>query len=459
MSLRGTLVLLVVALAIGGYLWFFEIRGAEQKAEMEAAARVIFALDPASATGLELETSDGSTAVLERADASASTPGWRLKAPVDYPADVDAVDRALRALEKLASTATIEARPDDLEPFGLGATRKHVTVKSSDGEPRTLYLGGNTPVAGGRYVELAEDGKRLFVVSAGSLGGLTPGLVELRDKRLVRVPPREVEELAIRAGGALIVRAKKVDGEWALVEPEAAPADEEKIRRVLDDLALARASAFEDSPGPRASYGLESPSVEIEARAGTVEERLLLAEVESKHWLERVGDPVILAVNERVSTSIPREFFAYRAKRVLTLDVEQVHSLEIGFPREGQTHRLIREGEVWKAERDGLELKPLEVEDLLYALADLDATGLEGTSPDRTQIGLEPALAKIAAFDEKNALLGEIAFGDPHPERGLPALSSQSPLIWRVSNDIGRDVPLSPEAFSNLLLKSAPASP
>lgn len=459
MSLRGTVALLVVALALGGYVWFFEIRGSERKAEAEAAARVIFTLEPKNATGLELDTSDGRTAVLSREDGDSSAPVWRLSAPVVYPADVDAVERALRALEKLSSTATIDVRREDLEPFGLGASRKRVSVNTSAGEPRTLYLGGETPVGGGRYLELADDKNRLYVVSSGSLAGLTPALVELRDKRLLRVASSAVDELTVRVGGARVVRAKRTEAGWALVEPENAPADEERIRRVLDDLALARASGFEDEPKARASYGLESPEVEFVVRAGETEERLVLANVAGQHWLERGGDPVILAVNERVSSSVPREFFDYRAKRVQTLDVVQVRSLEIAFPRDAQMQRLLREGETWRAETAGLELKQLEVEDLLYALASIDATGLETSSLDRAQIGLEPPLASVRAFDEKGTLLGELSFGDPHPERGLPALSSQSPLVWRVSNDIGRDVPLSPEAFANLLVKSAPTPP
>lgn len=462
MNARATIALLVVALALGAYVWLVEIRGGEQKAEAEAAARVIFALEPASASGLELVTSDGANAVLVREDAgvredgAAAKPTWKLTAPIAYPADADAVERALSALEKLASTATIDARPADLEPFGLGGERKRVAVKAGEGEPRTLYLGGDTPVGGGRYVELASDPNRLFVVSAGSLGGLAPSLVELRDKRLLRLAPDAVDELTVRAGGALVVHAKRTEAGWALVEPESAPADAERVRRVLDDLALGRASGFEDQPKAAKEYGLDSPQVEIIARAGDVEEQLELGTADSKTWLERAGDPVLLEVNERALTSIPRAYFDYRAKRVLTLDVEQIRAIELAYPRSNETQRLKRDGEVWKAEEAGVELQADKVDELAYALEAVDATGLEEASLDRAQIGLEPALAIARFFDEKGALLGELSFGDPHPDKGLPALSSQSPLVWRVTNDIGREVPLSPEAFKNLLVKSGP---
>ena len=54
---------------------------------------------------------------------------------------------------------------------------------------------------------------------------------------------------------------------------------------------------------------------------------------------------------------------------------EQVRALELEFPREGKKQRLKREGEAWKSEQAGLELQPQKVEDLVYALSAVDATG------------------------------------------------------------------------------------
>jgi hypothetical protein len=452
MRLRGTLALVAAALALGLYVYLVEIRGEAAKQAEESAARTIFAAKPDTVTRLELDTSGGEHALLVR-DANR----WRLEAPVAYPADTEAVDRALRALEKLESTETIEPTPADLAPFGLGEGRKSVEVHTT--EIQKLFLGGNTPVGGGRYVELEAEPKKLFIVAAGSLTGLTPTLLELRDRRVLRLGEGGANELTVNAGGALVVRAQRVGGDWQLIEPEAAPGDTEKIKRVIDDLSLARASGFIDAPQSLDKYGLASPLFEVSTLGPGFLERVSFGKADGKTYAKRADDPVVLEVNERVVTSVPVTFFDYRAKRVLTLDAEAVRGLELLFPRENRSHRLKREGQVWTAEEPGIELKPVPVEDALYALASLQASGLEESSPDRAKLGLDPALATLRAFDEKGALLGEVSFGDPHPDKGLPALSSQSPLVWRVSNDIGRSVPLSPEAFTNLLVKSASTPP
>jgi len=451
-KLRGTLALVVAALALGLYVYFVEIRGEAAKEAADSAARTIFAVAPARVTGLSLDTSDGKLAVLRRDEKR-----WNLESPIAYPADADAVDRALHALEKLESTETLEARPADLEPFGLGKDRKTVEVRAMEEAVKTLYLGANTPVGGGRYVELSNDPNRIFAVSAGALTGLTPTLLELRDKRLLRIAEGGANELVVRSGGAIVVRAQRVGAAWSLIEPETAPGDAERIKRVIDDLSLARASGFEDEPQPREKYGLAKPVLEVDVRGPLFEEQVAFGKADGRTFAARANDPVILEANERVIASVPVTFFDYREKRVLTVDAEAVRGLEFTFPRENLSQKLKRDGQVWTSETPGLELKPVEVEDALYAIAALEATALEDTSPDRKQLGLEPPLAILRAFDEKGALLGEVSFGDPHPDEGLPALSSQSPLVWRVSNDIGRSVPLSPEAFTNLLVKSAAA--
>jgi hypothetical protein len=449
-NLRGTFALLAALVALGAYVWLVEIRGEEKKKETEAAEKRVLALAPAKVTALELDTSDGPRAKLVRAGANE----WKLEAPVAYPADASTVDSALQALEKLQSTATIAERPADLEPFGLGATRKTITAHTGD-TTQTLALGGPTPVGGGRYVEVGTDPPRLFTVSAGSLASLEPSLRDLRDRRILRLGADGADEVAVRSGGALVARAKKDDDGWQLVEPETAPADGERIRRMLDDLALARASEFEDEPKDLASYGLAKPAVELEVRAAGAVEKLAIGEADGKTWVQRAGDPVLLEANERVRTSVPTAFFDLRQKRVLTLDAEQVHAVEIAFPRTNETHRVTRDGEAWKSGEEGVELKPLAAEDLVYALADLDATGVEDSSPDRKQIGLEPPAVVFRALDAKGGALGELSIGDADVAKGLPALSSQSPGVWRIANELGRQAPLSPEAWKNLFVKGA----
>lgn len=455
MNARWTLALLAFAAALGAWIYFGEIRGAERKHEAEAAAQRIFSVEAAKVSALEFALGDGKTARVTRA----GTGDWKLESPVAYPADAETVERALHALAKVQSTSSISPAPTDLAPFGLGDARRGVRIFTGEGEPSQIFVGGPTPVGGGKYVALASDPARIFTVGAGDLYGLTPTLVELRDKRLLRIAAGGADELTVRAHGEVAAHLKRSDSGWQLVEPETAPGDAEKIRRTLDDLALARATDFADSPDKGETEAFAKPAIELVVHTPDAEERLALAQTGGKTWLRREGDPVLLAVNPGVLGQIPTRPFDYRAKRVFTLESDKVHALELAYPRTGETHRFEIAGSDWKASEAGVELQPLKVEDLLYAVASLDATGIESPGADRKALGLDPPVVTVRALDDKGTELGVLSFGDASADRGIPASSSQNSEVWRVSNDVGKEVPLSREAFANQLVKKpAPAA-
>ncbi len=455
MSPRWTLGLLALAAALGAWVYFGELRGDERKKEAETAEKRVFGVEPASVTALEVTLADGKSARVVRAGAS----DWRLESPVAYPADAETVERALHALSKVQSTATISPAPVDLAPFGLGAAGHALRVFTGPGEPKELVVGGPTPIGGGKYLSLGSDPSRVFAVEGGDLYGLSPTLVELRDKRLLHTAAGSADELTVRVRGDLIARAKRSDAGWQLVEPEAAPGDGEKIRRTLEELSLARATDFADSPGKLEAYGLAKPELELWIHAPDGEERLALGRADGKTWLRRNEDPVLLAVNPAVIIAVPAHAFDYRGKRVLTLESDKVRTLELGYPRTGETYRFELKGSDWKPVESGLEVRPLKIEDLFFAIASLDATGVEAPSADRKALGLDPPLVKLAAFDEKGTELGVLSLGDASVDKGIPAASSQHTELWRVSNDLGGQVPLTPEAFKNQFQKAAGAPP
>jgi hypothetical protein len=446
---RWTLALLALAAALGAWVYFGELGGAERKQEAEAVAQRILSVEPAKVSALEFGLADGKTARVARAGAS----DWKLESPIVYPADAETVERALHALAKVQATWTISPAPADLAPFGLADGRHAVRIFAGEGAPKEIFVGGPTPVGGGKYVALASDPTRVFTVMAGDLYGLAPTLVELRDKRLLRIATGGADELTVRAHGELAAHLKRSDSSWQLVEPETVPGDAEKIGRILEDLALARATDFADAPEKAQTDALAKPALELVVHTPDTEERIAIAQVDGKTWLRREGDPVLLAVSPAVLSQIPTRAFDYRAKRVFTLESDKVRALELAYPRAGATHRFELSGSDWKASETGIEARPLKVEDLLLELASLDATGIESAAADRKALGLDPPVVTVRVFGDQGALLGELSLGDASVEKGVPAASSQNAELWRVSNDVGKELPLSPEAFANQFLK------
>jgi len=453
-SFRWTLALLALAAGLGAWVWFGELKGDERKSAADAESKKLAIAGAKDASALELGLGGGASAKL----AKSGDKDWKLEAPVAYPADPETVEPLVKTLDKLAWTEKIEPAPDDRVQFGLGAGARTLRVTAGPGEPVELSVGGPTPTKSGRYLALASQPGVIYVVDVAAATSLTPTLLQLRDKRLLRTPTGGATELTVKKNGAVVVHAAQKDGAWQLVEPETAPGDGERIERTLEELSLARASDFSGADAKPDAYGMAKPELEVAVVLPTGTERLTFANADGKSWVRREGDPVLLQVNPAVPNGVPTAFFDYRAKHVLTLDPAKVHALELGFPRASQSHRFERSGEEWKPVESGLELRPLKLEDLVYALASLEATGIEPASADKQALGLDPPAAVVKAFDDKGAELGTLSLGDVSGTAGVPALSSQHGEVWLVANDLGKEVPLSAEAFHNLFVK-APDQP
>lgn len=465
MNVRVTVALLVIAAALGGYVWWVEVPRAEREEEAKASEARVLALDLAAVTRLELPLAGGSVARLTLGDE-----GWRLEAPVETRADAGAVEGLLHALDELERASRVAELPDDLAPFGLLPRTRVVRIWSGDGDPLELVLGGSAPIGTTRY--LLRDGEQpaLFTAEAAQLERLEPQLDTLRDKSLVRLDPDAVDALRVESAGELLVAAVREpiesdvadpdaladpllveESDWRIVEPLEAPADPERILRLLQDVRFARAIAFFDDGVDPEKTGLASPDVAVELRAGETVERLELARATSdtdKVFARVAGRPIVYEVPERLLTAVPRQLFAYRWKRVLSLDSDRVRALELRFPRSSAVYTFAKgEDGAWTPEATDVPVDPYRIEDILYALRALDASALEEGSPDPGALGLEPALVRISARDPDGEELGWLELGDPDGANGLPARSSQDPRIWRVRDELGQDIPLGLAAF------------
>jgi hypothetical protein len=449
---RTTLVLLALALALGAWVYFGEIQGDEKREAAEKSARRLVGLEADELSSIELPTSGGGRARLQRGEQ-----GWRLVEPLDAGVDPFTVERLVEAVAGLESKSEIEAA-SDLALFGLDDGAARIAVRKGEAEPTEIRLGKPVPVGSARYVSASSRPGRVFTVDTAGLTLLEPALLDLRDKRLLKLEKDEASKLVVRLPAESRVIELTKGEDWKLVAPLEVRADGEGVERLLDDLDLARASGFVDAPGAPAEYGLEPPSVEIEITTPKGSEQLALGKSGDKAYARLPGVASLLELPVRIVDGIPREVFAYRFKRVLSLEGDELAALELAFPREQASYRFKRDDQTWKPEDAELKVDSLELADLVFAIEALDATSLEQGEPDLARLGLAPPRVRISARTAAGAELGWLELGDPDPERGLAARSSAGNEIWRVDNKLGEDVPLGLDAFRNTLVEK-PAEP
>ncbi|MGO9600952.1 MAG: DUF4340 domain-containing protein [Isosphaeraceae bacterium] len=244
--------------------------------------RTVLALGPASVTKLTL-LRDGTTTVLEP-DRTSSTPNqWRMKSPVEAPADARAITQLLALLSDLRADEFIASDQRDGKLFGLdqplavvswetsAAGSGDPTVKGRAGTPGPsgrLRMGKTVPGKPGAFYAALDGQPFVFTLGAPSI---QPIAAEFHESRVLSFPADAIRRMVFHTPQKAIAfgRVEKPTGGPADWHPEL-PAevrgiDLSRFPALVQQLSELRTSRFFQYEGPfPAATGLSSPRLCIE---------------------------------------------------------------------------------------------------------------------------------------------------------------------------------------------------
>ena len=135
---RTTLILLISAILLGGFVYFYEIKGAPQREAAKTTKQPIFAFEEDEIQSVTIYTDD-ETWKFERL--SKPELGWQMKKPKNTPANDAAISFLLNLLAKGESDRTIFVTADKLKEYGLNRPSATVEVKLKGEKVHKLVLG------------------------------------------------------------------------------------------------------------------------------------------------------------------------------------------------------------------------------------------------------------------------------------------------------------------------------
>lgn len=135
---RTTLILLLLALGLGGFVYFYEIKGATQREETKQLERQIFSFEPDQVQSLSVKTKD-QTLSFERSKQNSASK-WRMKTPSDTPASDASISYLLDLLVS-RSTRTLPIPAAQLREYGLQPPQATVEIILNNQKTHRLILG------------------------------------------------------------------------------------------------------------------------------------------------------------------------------------------------------------------------------------------------------------------------------------------------------------------------------
>jgi hypothetical protein len=321
-GLRSFVVLLVIALALGAYIYFVDAERTPGANDRE----MVFEIDSDAITEMTIRSETGEVTSLRRTDE-----GWQIVEPEALAADRTEASSVATSLSTLEVQRVVDEAPPDLAEYGLETPRMEVAFRTGDtAEPQRLMIGDKTATGGDLYARTGET-QRVFLIPAYLEGTFNRGLFDLRDKAVLRFD-RDAAETVALVGRDRTVELRKADGEWRLTRPMEARADYGTVEGLVGQLSTAQMKSIVGADeGAARTYGLDRPFVTARIGTGSAQAALEIGgeTADGGRYARDVSRPLIFTVDSYLVEELAREAAEYRRKDVFEFRPFNATRLEI----------------------------------------------------------------------------------------------------------------------------------
>jgi hypothetical protein len=361
---RSTIVLgLVFVLLCGGYALLSSMEFEAQRQEIAAMRAFDFDVDAIEWVRLL----EGGEIRAEAARTGESA--WAMRLPRDdIAADNVVWERLAGTLTRLMVARSIGPATD---PAKYGLDEPGFTLEfAANGATHALTFGAMEPLQINRYARIDEG--EVVLVNNEAVANLNQPGHRLRDRRAFIVgrdgvkkvaferlwngrgepPPGPEPELGEVLGRAAAVRVGEgQDAPWRVIEPEEAPADQQRIRQLLQEVLNANGQSFIDKPESLSDYGLDPAwgNLEITPAGSDTPQTLILGgadlteDGEGGIYVQRAGSGAVFVIDPYFLNFLPLSPVHFRAPGLLTRPVTGLN--RIGYQSAGATFSLVEDPE------------------------------------------------------------------------------------------------------------------
>ncbi len=335
MRFRNTVIVLILALLVGGYAYFTAYYSKPEP------ARKILNIQPGDIASIELKYPDRDI-VLDRPKGGE----WRLVKPIGVDADQTTANNLARAIADAELTRTVEDNPDNLEPFGLAKPATIVTVTTYKGQTLPgIEVGKTTPVGFSAYIRLT-DKPAVMLTSSAFPSGMNKTVDQLRSRDLMTFKVDDITRFTLTKDNGQTIEVVREGDKWRIVKPGNYLADPTQVRQLLSTLVNAKVADFiADAPGSVTQYGLEKPHLTVTVYGkGSASESLLFGFKQTEQgkdgvYVRRGERTPVYTVHQWVVSNLDRSVLDLRDKTVFNFDPSQVQSVDA---KVGSAHFVLK---------------------------------------------------------------------------------------------------------------------
>jgi Domain of unknown function (DUF4340) len=430
MRFKSTAILFLLFVAIGGYVYFTEYRGQEQRQKQEEAKKKAFQVEDKDITEISLVYPDRTISAVKKSDKQ-----WEMTSPAGLEADSDEWQLLASNIPRIEREDTVAQNTQDLAPFGLKEPAVTVSAKTKDGKTLGIVFGADNPKKTFTYAKFANSND-VFLTASNWAKTFTKNASDLRNKKVLEFEPDDIDGVKIAAGSNEL-EAQKAGDNWQLKKPIDTKADSGEISTFVSSIRFARATSFADPAVDAKAAGLEPPAITVTLHDGKAKtDRVLQIGKTSeadKYYARDASRPTIFIIDKDIPEKAKRPLFEWRDKTLTKIDRDKMDKIEI--VQGSNTIAMQKSGSDWKLP-DNRKLQWDKISGMLNTLDFEKAKDIIDTPKSLAMYGLDKPRLEVVLRQGSNELV-RIAFGaDSKTPEGIYLKTSDSPSVKVASKDV-----------------------
>ena len=270
MNTKTTKWLVLTAVALFLFIFFFERRTEETSTAPQKLSLLLPNLKPALVTQIEVGQDKLNLRAIRTNEA------WLLTAPLTYPALATPIENLARAVSELRGRTLIAeaagiTQNSTLTNYGLLPPRATIRLQSGTNRAE-LHLGARTPIGDEFYLRVG-DSSAIYVAAAKLLEQLPASLTDWRSPAFLDFTGINFNRVNLRVGPRQTEMQRDAAKQiWRLtVPPPAKRADSARFNQLLEHLQRWPVQAFlsDDPQIDLDRFGLATPDAELTFSSGT----------------------------------------------------------------------------------------------------------------------------------------------------------------------------------------------
>lgn len=263
MRFKGTLVLLVTVIVFGSYIYFYEMKGTEQREKAKQAESQIWKFEGKNVVQIDLISPDSRITAQRKSDQT-----WSLSAPQSWDADADELNRLADSGATITRETVVDSNATDLARFGLQPPLFGLRFRTKDGKEFGIDFGSNNPTGASTYAILAGK-KEVFLVPAAAASSFNRKVEDVRDHTVLKFDRAAIQALSIKNPQGGMDITKDASDRWWFKGTDRRAADGPEVRGILNAISMAKVKEFSNAaPQDYVNPGLDKPFIEVTITPG-----------------------------------------------------------------------------------------------------------------------------------------------------------------------------------------------